>query len=283
MKKQINPDIKAHLLRSAVYVIVLLAVCVIPFALGQRNIGRLAPTSKAFRTDGKAARPQLPQGTCPTPWSFVASMPVDLYGAGGASDGTFYYSAGGYSFSSVPPTLDVLNRYDPVLDTWTPLERMPQAAIMPTAVYYPPTNKIYVFGGEDGDTGANYDITRIYDIVSGTWSTGTPMPGVISFAAGGYLPATGKIYVVSGYNTGFVDSAQPNTWEYDPVLDTWNGLTATVPFPHPAGGFGYGVINDKLYIAGGRDATNTVINLNWEFDPTVPAYTTKGQHAWLSA
>ena len=38
MKKQINTSIKAQLLRSAVYVILLLAVCVIPFALGQRSI-----------------------------------------------------------------------------------------------------------------------------------------------------------------------------------------------------------------------------------------------------
>ena len=37
MKKQINPTIKAHLIRSAFYVILLLAVCVIPLALAQRN------------------------------------------------------------------------------------------------------------------------------------------------------------------------------------------------------------------------------------------------------
>jgi len=37
MKKQINPTVKAHLIRSAFYVILLLAVCVIPFALAQRN------------------------------------------------------------------------------------------------------------------------------------------------------------------------------------------------------------------------------------------------------
>src|SRR5215831_7644658 len=37
MKKQINSDTKAHLLRSAFYVLLLLAVCVIPFALAQRK------------------------------------------------------------------------------------------------------------------------------------------------------------------------------------------------------------------------------------------------------
>src|SRR5437899_10359824 len=36
MKKQLNPSFKAHLLRDACYLILLVAVCVIPFALGQR-------------------------------------------------------------------------------------------------------------------------------------------------------------------------------------------------------------------------------------------------------
>jgi hypothetical protein len=37
MKTQLNPTIKAHLLRGAFYLLLLLAVCVIPFALGQRD------------------------------------------------------------------------------------------------------------------------------------------------------------------------------------------------------------------------------------------------------
>ena len=201
-------------------------------------------------------------------------MPLDLYGAAGASNGTFFYAAGGYSFSS-GMTLAVVNRFDPVANSWTAMASMPQAAIMATAVYYPPTNKIYVFGGEDAALGTNYNITRIYDIATNTWSTGANMPDVHSFAAGGYIPATGKIYIISGYNTGQVTSAQPNTWAYDPVANTWTDLTATVPFPHPAGGTAFGVINNKLYIAGGRDAANTVINLNWEWDPVAVTYTAK--------
>jgi hypothetical protein len=37
MKKQINPTIKAHLIRGAFYLVLLLAVCAIPFALAQRH------------------------------------------------------------------------------------------------------------------------------------------------------------------------------------------------------------------------------------------------------
>ncbi len=46
MKKQIKPNIKAHLIRSTFYVLLLLAVCVIPFALAQRNTGSKNVASK---------------------------------------------------------------------------------------------------------------------------------------------------------------------------------------------------------------------------------------------
>ena len=70
-------------------------------------------------------------------------------------------------------------------------------------------------------------------------------------------------------------SAQPNTWQYDPVTNIWTDLTGTQPFPHPAGGMGFGVLNNRLYIAGGRDGANTVINLTWEYDPVAGTYTAK--------
>src|SRR5438270_11571748 len=37
MKKHINPSLKAHLMRGACYLLLLIAVCAIPFALAQRN------------------------------------------------------------------------------------------------------------------------------------------------------------------------------------------------------------------------------------------------------
>ena len=44
MKKQINPTIKAHLIRGAFYLLLLLAVCAIPFALAQsRSRGTTKP------------------------------------------------------------------------------------------------------------------------------------------------------------------------------------------------------------------------------------------------
>src|SRR4029077_2740542 len=182
----INPNVKAHLIRSAFYALLLLAVCAIPFALAQRNTTkRSVAKPNVTVTAGAKTRPLPPQGTCPTPWAFVASMPLDLYGAASASDGTFGYFAGGYSFS-FPGTVNVFNRYDPATDTWTPLAPMPTGAAMGVGVYYPTTNKFYVFGGAEFDSGTNYDLTQIYDIATETWSSGAPMPDVRRFSAGGY-------------------------------------------------------------------------------------------------
>ena len=220
-----------------------------------------------------------PSPTCTLgPWQFVANMPLDLYGAAGASDGTYFYAAGGYSFSLFPQPgiVNSLYRWSPDPSpngTWTTSAPMPQAAAGATAVYYPPTNKIYVFGGGDPDTGETYNITQIYDIASNTWSTGAPMPDVRDWPAGGYIPATGQIYIISGYRTTYVNTAQPNTWAYDPVADSWTDLTGSAPFPNPAGGTAYGVINNKLYIAGGGNGQP--INLTWEYDPVANTYTQK--------
>src|SRR4029077_2485174 len=40
MKKQIKPHVKAHLIRVAFYLLLLLAVCVIPLALAQRTVSK---------------------------------------------------------------------------------------------------------------------------------------------------------------------------------------------------------------------------------------------------
>jgi len=72
MKKQINPTIKAHLIRGAFYLLLLLAVCAIPFALAQRNAPRrpgINPPAKldakymaqvSHRTDGAVSDQPLP-------------------------------------------------------------------------------------------------------------------------------------------------------------------------------------------------------------------------------
>src|SRR6266702_2938722 len=48
MKKQINPTIRAHLIRGAFYLLLLFALCVIPFAFGRRATSTQSGTMLAF-------------------------------------------------------------------------------------------------------------------------------------------------------------------------------------------------------------------------------------------
>lgn len=66
MKKQINPAIKAHLIRSASYVLLLVAICVIPFALAQRNQQGIS------RRTSNAVVPSLKQQKTPKERSVLA-------------------------------------------------------------------------------------------------------------------------------------------------------------------------------------------------------------------
>src|SRR6188472_4658115 len=70
MKKQINPTIKAHLIRGAFYLILLVAVCAIPFALAARNttagrasrvISRSQPSALAPASAFRAPAAALPK------------------------------------------------------------------------------------------------------------------------------------------------------------------------------------------------------------------------------
>jgi hypothetical protein len=74
MKKQINPSFKAHLLRGTFYLLLLFAVCVIPFALGQRNTGKRSASGNTTQPSttssdsgpggapGSLAMPKFPRG-----------------------------------------------------------------------------------------------------------------------------------------------------------------------------------------------------------------------------
>jgi hypothetical protein len=66
MKKQLNPPVKAHLLRGAYYLLLLMAVCVIPFALGQRNMGN-RNTSGNMTQLVVTTPTATPEGPTPTP------------------------------------------------------------------------------------------------------------------------------------------------------------------------------------------------------------------------
>ena len=72
------------------------------------------------------------------------------------------------------------------------------------------------------------------------------MPVGHYFAAAAYYPGNGKIYVIGGFNTSFLEDTE--TYEYDPVANTWN--TSRMPIPVAMGGPGYSIVGQFVYLAG---------------------------------
>ena len=244
MKKQINVSIKAHLLRGAFFLLLLLAVCVIPFALAQRDT-----TGRNFATRVSSSAASEPESQSPalSSWSIVANYPAIIQSPAVSTDGTYAYSGGG-SDNFVP--IDGFYRYDPVADMWTTLASLPQALFDARAAYAANLNKIYVFGGIDA--GFNVlNTTYIYDIATDSWATGAAMPAARFFPTVAYYGANGKIYVIGGLDASFVEASQ--TWEYDPVADTWD--TSRTSIPVAMGGSATSIVDENIYLAGSFGAT----------------------------
>src|SRR5262245_28069865 len=119
MKKQINHRTNAYFIRGAFYLLLLIGVCAIPFALGQRS-----PPKRRVADPAAAAPSTLPINQSDLlrrtlnpalmPWTEVAPYPETVESPAVASDDSYVYSAGG-SLSLGFPT-NGFYRYDPVIN-----------------------------------------------------------------------------------------------------------------------------------------------------------------------
>jgi N-acetylneuraminic acid mutarotase len=181
-----------------------------------------------------------------SPWTFVARYDYHIDAPAVTTDGTFLYSAGGNHYGATSRFF----RYDRPANTWTRLPDVPAAFYAARAVYAANTNSIYVFGGVNNTVS---DSTQIYNIGTGTWRYGAAMPGPRYFSNLAYYPANGKIYVIGGFDTN--NDQQGQTWEYDPVTNTWD--TSRAPIPMPMGGSGTSIVGNYIHLVGAWVAQNT--------------------------
>jgi Kelch motif len=226
----------------------------------------LAIATLAAVTDGSPSRPAPPASPAGGGGTTVAPMPVDAFGGSAVNGGLVF---GGYSFST-DQNLDTTSSYQWFGNHWTQRASMPDAHLMSSAVLA--GNSIYVFGGAIRDPNTMpppVDYCRRYEAGNDTWHTCPSLPDVRGFMASGYNPGNGKIYLAGGYNTATIDSAQTTTWEFDPAAGTY---TQEADMPHGLGGAGSGFINGKLYVAGGRDAENTILDTLFIYDPATDTW-----------
>src|SRR6266436_3979213 len=300
MKKQTNPNIKAHLLRSAFYLL-LAAICTIPFALAERNTIKLgkpalrpviAGTSEAADSiqnynltmpvripaalaqtgvDALKAllKPRIPGGTCLPAWQPGPDQPPARY-AFQAALGTdnMLYVAGGQTADMVPTLYDQVSRYDYTTNTWSNVAPLPVA--LGQATIGASNGKIYVAGGFIGGTSVT-NALRIYDIATNIWTSGANMPTSPGVEAAAGAVTNGKFYVMggddfnNGLNTNFIYDIATNTWSTGAMLP--DNRTNT-----------YGTAyNGLIYVYGGVILPDfTTVDTLLRYDPVANSWTNLG-------
>lgn len=170
-----------------------------------------------------------------------------------ASGESITYLLGGIDTDS--RDLSVIEAYNYASNTWTTkTARLLSSRTSGVGVI---GNKLYLAGGfiDSGDGPEGHTLLQIYDPTLDVVTRGADMPRPIADGVTGVIG--GKLYVLSGscWNCGSsgVNISQ-RFYRYDPASNTWAYLP-WVPRAHFLGAGG--VINGKLYAAGGLD-----INLN---------------------
>jgi N-acetylneuraminic acid mutarotase len=182
-------------------------------------------------------------------WATKASMPTPRSGPGVvAIDGQLYVAGG--CLGGCAPATGVLEVYDPATDTWTTKAPLPTARGGAGVAVV--NGLFYVMGGgwgwDSADSELKHRTIEVYNPTTNTWTTKAQhVVGV--FGTAGSI--NGKIY-----SAGFaaLTPVLTNAEVYDPATDTWASLS-----PMPTGRYlvAGGVINGKLYVAGGTDASYT--------------------------
>lgn len=133
-------------------------------------------------------------------------------------------------------------------------------------------DKLFVVAG--GAAGQGVAALQEYDPTTDTWSERTPIPTTRPGAGVGAIADT--LYVAGGCPpNGGCGGSETNLLEaYDTNLDTWSTLS---PMPTPRSALAAGVINGKLYVAGGIGPNMPFQSLTTleVYDPTADSWTTK--------
>jgi hypothetical protein len=121
---------------------------------------------------------------------------------------------------------------------------------------------VYVVGGFGSDARTSATVEQ-FDVVSGRWSHGVPLPRPLNhMSAASY---GGSLYVVGGYaQTGDTSAgAVRDFWRFDPATHRWSAMPRA---PIARAAAGAAVLGNRLYVAGGRSDTMTTISSTAIFD-----------------
>lgn len=149
---------------------------------------------------------------------------------------------------------------------WATAPDLPLGATQETAVVAA-GGKLYVLGGFDAAS-AVVDAVQIFDPATCTWAMGPALPRAIHHANAAVVDGT--IYVVGAMET-IAFTAIPNVWAWNPATETAWTPRAAMPGGTQRGSAVTGVIDGKIYVAGGL--RGGAVNELSVYDPATNAWT----------
>jgi len=192
-------------------------------------------------------------------WVKLAPFPEASEEVYGIASGGKLYVFGGLGPRWTPKGL--VYEYDPATNQWTKKNRMP----LPShhTALAESDGKIYVMGGfvsprSGPPAWVPIDNAWEYDPANDTWKALAPMPtkrgSPVAAAAGGKIYVIGGASVHPGSKETSIHPRRPHrslgsNEGYDPATNTW---AARSDMPTARNHAAVGVVNDKIYVIGGR-------------------------------
>jgi len=248
--------------------LLLLAFCMIPFALGKWQID--VPSPKANPTGNVCIHGWSPGPDLPSP----AVRSVGVYFFTGK-----FYLMGGRSSDSPGSDFTQPFEYDPFSDSWiTKSATYPDNQVNNMAcgvLNDGGTDYIYCVGGSAAGATTATDRVFRYDPVTDTISSiAAPWPGNADGITlpGGFTVFENKLYILGGFQ---INTVMTNTiWEFTPGTNIWIQKTATLPVPR--GYIPTVAYATFIYTLGGSQWNGTTLedtNDSFRYDPVVDSIT----------
>jgi hypothetical protein len=164
-------------------------------------------------------------------WSTLADLPVGVDHATLVAHGGLIYLAGGDT--------DLLFAYDPKTDVWAPRANSPYSRYASAGVVI--DDSIHLVGG----IGPAAETLLRYDVADDSWTTLSPLSERRDHV--GAVALDDRIHALSGRRA---DSTNLRSTEiHDPGTNAWS---AGALLQEGRSGFGYALLDGKIYVAGGE-------------------------------
>jgi len=242
------------------------AAILLPAAVALSLTPEVAPAQEAVAAvaEERAAQPV---------WSERAPLPERRTEVSAASDGGTIFLIGGFG----PPTVEGQRASAPRAmwayagDAWSRLGDIPEGVNHAGFVHH--DGRLYIVGGFREATFEPVATVRIYDIASGSWSEGAPMPtprGALAVAVvegrihalGGNVAGPGHVHEHDATRVG--EDRSVGTHEvYDIRTDSWERRAA---MPTPRNHHGATTVDGRVHVFAGRLEGDMELTVHEIFD-----------------